>query len=329
MSAACRYSGDQRYRQAVESGAEFLCRIFRDQEYPGWFWSADSRGNIVSEEKNSYGHGFVVFGLAHAGKLLAREVYLDLAITTLREMKTFMRDPSGGYYSSLTRDGKPAERNRDRRTQNPMMHLFEAHLALMECGRNTQEVRDSAEEIVRFLHEEHGRSRELGSLPEMYSPDWTPLSERAGGRIEIGHQLEWAYLLWKGLRLGLSSRWGALAEILLDHALAAGESPKGGVYSNERLDRKGPLREDIKWWPQCELIRVLYHAAFRRNRKDLADKLPLHISFFRENFQDPEHGGMYRLPVSSTGGKAWNWKGTEWKVDYHAVSMWDEILSPE
>ncbi|MFP4384296.1 MAG: AGE family epimerase/isomerase [Spirochaetia bacterium] len=326
MSAAFRYSGDPKYRQAVETGAEFLCRVFRDREYPGWYWSSDSRGAVISEEKSSYGHGFVIFGLAHAGKLLEREDYLDLALTTLREMKAFMRDSLGGYYTSLSREGKPLARNSGQRTQNPMMHLFEAHLALMECGLNTSEVRESAEEIARFLHKKHGHSFRDKSLPETYSPGWEPLEAGSGGRIEIGHQLEWAYLLWRGCRLGLDRRWSSLAGILLDHALIAGESPGGGVYTNERPDRTGPVRKDFKWWPQCELIRVLFHAAFRQGRTDLAGRIAGHISFFRKNFQDPEYGGMYRLPVSSAGEENWDWKGTEWKIDYHAVSMWDEIL---
>ena len=59
-------TGDERYLDAVRRGADCLIDRFRDHELGGWYWMVGPDGGVLDPSKDSYGHAFAVFGLAHA-----------------------------------------------------------------------------------------------------------------------------------------------------------------------------------------------------------------------------------------------------------------------
>jgi mannose/cellobiose epimerase-like protein (N-acyl-D-glucosamine 2-epimerase family) len=208
------------------------------------------------------------------------------------------------------------------------MHLFEALLALAceaGCDEAASMARATAEWVVGRLVR-----RADGALPELYTPEWTELSEAEGGRLDVGHQFEWAYLLSRAVERGLwkapeAERMLATGERLLGVGMAAGyDEGGGGVWSPAAPD--GRVMSRAKgWWEQCEAARAMHHYARLRGRSDLAEPFQRTMAFCRAHLVDPQHGGWY-MRVEPDGSVRNRDKGNEWKLDYHVVGLCAEAL---
>ena len=75
-------------------------------------------------------------------------------------------------------------------------------------------------------------------------------------------------------------------------------------------------RLDRQWRPQAEQVATL------------VSQCRLLYNFARREFVDHEHGGWYSGPWTPAKGISNHTKGSEWKVDYHAVGMCVEALRP-
>jgi len=59
MSAAHRAAcGNGRCGVLAAEAADFIIRHYWDQEFEGWYWTADRKGNPVHRDKVGYGHCF-------------------------------------------------------------------------------------------------------------------------------------------------------------------------------------------------------------------------------------------------------------------------------
>lgn len=322
FSAGWRATGDPRYREAVAEGSRFLVAHLGDPVHPGWLWSVTDRGEPLDPGKDAYGHAFVIFGLAHAAQTLEDSALRDRALATRELMFTHFTDAHGGILPRLNRELTAP--TADPRSQNPIMHLFEAHLALLERGAASPQVAAGAQELARFVHHRLGDARS-GRLPEMYDADWRELPRERGGRVDLGHAAEWAFLLSRAVELGLPADWLGVGERLLARALEIGEAPGGGLQSNEAPEG-GLLPGEMGNWQQCELIRALIHYAVRRGRDDLWPRVEKHLAFVQERFLDEEFGGWYFTPKQDGRPPTHSDKGSIWKLDYHVVGMCEEAV---
>jgi mannose-6-phosphate isomerase len=320
FSAGWRLTGDARFRDVIASGVEFLTRHMRDPQWPGWFFAVDETGAVVDDRKDAYGHAFVIFGLAHAARALEDEAPYQLARETLALVRAEFMDGLGGLVPTLSRD---LVRGSSTRSQNPIMHLFEAHLALLECEW-VHRVAASAQEFGRFILSLMDPTCP-GRLPELYDENWRPLTRERGGRVDLGHACEWAFLLSRAAQMGLEGDWLEPAQALLAHGLEVGEAPEGGLYSNEAPEG-GLLAPERGWWQQCELLRSLIHFAATRGQPDLWEKVEKHLAYVQSAFVDPEYGGWYPTPAVNGQPPERAGKGNLWKVDYHVTGMCEEAL---
>jgi len=313
-------TGDGRYRDAVRVGAQFLREHFRDRQHGGWFWSCGPDGTVVDDHKDTYGHAFVIFGLSHAARCTESDDCLAAAGDTARLVRERLGDEHGGVYlgADTAFDSYPRS---DRRSQNPMMHLFEALLALADVSGEESD-RRRAEEVAAFVL---GRlARDDGGLPEEYDSDWQPLPDGVGGWINVGHLFEWAFLLSSAAERGYPRDWLGRAERMLDYGLRVGhDAERGGICTRAPLDGQptGAARAYRGWWEQCEAIRALMHFAVVRGREDLLQPLARTIELVRASLIDPVYGGWY-----STANADDKSKGNVWKVDYHVVGMCAEAV---
>ena len=314
---------EEKYLEAVERGARFLLDHFRDPMYGGWLWSCNSQGQVIDAQKNSYGHAFAVFGLSHAYQITEDDVFKEAAMDTWQTLKAKFRDAYGGFAFTMTRGFNPRDAFK---SQNPIMHLFEALLALSDV-EGLSAIKTEAEEVASFVFTHLFRADD-GCLPEVYSLDWKELLEAQTGRIDIGHAFEWAYLLSYGVEKGLPASYLPIAERLLDYGLKVGyDTEQGGVYSPATPD--GRITSKKKgWWEQCELIRTLMHFAIVRDRTDLWELFHQTVDFIQRDFIDPEYGGWYTFREPGIDPTTQD-KGSVWKVDYHAVGMGMEAVRLE
>jgi mannose-6-phosphate isomerase len=316
-------TGDQRYLDAVDAGARFLVERFRDPEHGGFYSEVLPGGAVRNSDKDSYGHAFAIFGLAHAYRVTRVDAFKAALIETWEILTDRFADTHGGMVRRMSRDFRPMD---DRRSQNPLMHLFEALLAAGETVpamyRNAERLAEFV--IGRLVKTEDGRVR----LPEWYSLDWEELPADAGGTVDVGHQLEWAWLLSNAVERGLPASYLDVATGLLAFGLDAGYDRRhGGLLSPAQPDGKlieGRSRKG--WWEQCELVRALLHHAALRGRDDLREPLEQSVRFIRERFVDHEYGGWLPAENRGDGPPQPQRKGDPYKVDYHVVGMCAEAV---
>lgn len=324
-------TGNQVYQDAVESGAQFLLDRFRDQKYGGWYFACGLDGEVMERRKDAYGHAFTLFGLAHAYRCTGNADFQEAMLYTWDALTQHFLDDHGGRWWRMTEAFEPAEQTK---SQNPTMHLFEALLAASTVG-GAESLRPEAQRVGDFVLFKLVRPTDR-RLPEVYDESWTelPAAPRAphekvspykGGRLDIGHAFEWAYLTSFAVENGLPDYYASFANSFMNYGLALGfDWESGGIYSpasptGERLaTHKG-------WWEQCEAIRAMINFVIRHHRADLVEPLQKTITFVQESFVDPEYGGWYHSVGPGIAHQELE-KGNEWKLDYHVVGMCMEAI---
>jgi len=310
-------TGDEGYRTVVRRGADYIVEHFVDRDFGGVFWSVGRGGRVLEDYKDAYGHAFALFGLASAAACTGDDRYAAAAESVWRWVEEHLADDAGGLAQRTDREG--IQILDEVRSQNPVMHMFEALLWLsMVPGMG--HMTSAAQGVGDFITGELMRAD--GALPETYDPAWRALPDSAGGWINIGHLFEWAFLLSRAVEVGLPSRYAGPAAALLEFGLAHGMDADGGVRTSYPVgggagDRSRPRG----WWEQCEATRALAHHVAARGRGDLAEALLRNVGFWREHFTDPEVGGWYPHEDARNADK-----GNEWKVDYHVVAMCSEVV---
>ncbi len=315
FSVGHRLTGQERYLEAVRAGASSLLEKFKDPEHGGLFLSVNPRGKVLDDNKDSYGHAFAIFGLAHATLCTTEQRFAATALELWELLRTRFSDGRGGIWRKMSREFLPQDQQK---SQNPIMHLFEALLALGSVPGFEAHLSD-AEEVARFVLQRLSHKTD-GRLPELFDQDWHALPAERRGYIDIGHQFEWAFLLSRAVELGMSHEFLGHAHRLLTAGMQLGfDAEEGGAFNAATPD--GSLLKRRKgWWQQCELIRALMHHLVVRDRDDLREPLQKSLVFFRSRFHDDATGGWF--PNADGSGN----KGGPFKVDYHVVAMCDEAI---
>lgn len=306
---------DNRYRDQVAAGADFMLAHFRDIKHGGWQWACAPDGAVVDRTKSCYGHAFAIFGLSHAYAVTGTAALQDAARDTWDVLATHFRDNHGGFVAALSPDLREASAER---SQNPIMHLLEALLAAGTVG-GMPDMLSHAEGVGRFVLER--LLRPDGGLPEVYDTEWNPLPESQGGRIDIGHAFEWAFLLSEAVAAGLPSEWLSPAERLLRYGLENGfDDELGGIISPAPLSGRCRQRR-FGWWEQCEAARALLRFVNTHDApREHAEAFLSTMTFIDSACIDHEYGGWYSVPAPAPGS-AGEHKGSEWKADYHVVGL--------
>jgi mannose-6-phosphate isomerase len=313
-----RMTRNAEYRDNAARAAGFLLRHFRDPVYGGFYRRVSAQGAVQDNTKDSYSHAFAIFGLVHAWRATEDGRYLTAARETWECVKRNLRDGEVFLKPAASRDFRTAKGTP---TQNPMMHLFEALLELSSAARSA-EVRKEAGQLASAIFErlfDRGR----GFLPELYTPGWTPLPIERGGRVEVGHQFEWAYLLSEAVEAGLPRRWLDTGQRLLDYGMRHGVDPAtGGIFS--LVDYGGAvIKPRHGWWEQCEYLRALMRFAARHGRSDLWPAFGRGLDYVKAAFLDPAYGGWFQHPAERRESTD---KGTEWFAGYHVTNLYLEAL---
>ena len=287
-------SGDPRYLDATRRGADFLLRYFHDPVYGGWYQSVAADGQVVGDAKESYGHAFAILGLAHAYRATHDERYREAALETWRVMRAKLRDRLGGFRRSAPRNFDPGETVR---TQNPVMHLFEALLALYEATGSEEAMAGAlgvGDFVLNTLLRQQGGA---AHIEEWYDENWLPLADDKGGYTDLGHQFEWAYLLSHAGTLGFPETYSQAAEQVLDYALQTGyDDSQGGSFY--RASASGAVERAKEYWEQSECLRVLMHFMVVRGKASLRPRYEQTLQYIEAEWLDDANGGWRLKPKS-------------------------------
>lgn len=314
LIAGYEATGDKRYEQAARHGADFLLKHFRDPDYGGFYQRVDADGKVLSDGKNSYGQAFAVLALSHMGRVTGDEGYKKAALTAWRDVRNNLRDQDGGFRMGAARNFAPGDSGL--KSQNHVMHLFEALLALIDATGDASALQD-AREVGDFVLYKLMVGLPSGSayIPEWYDEHWKPLQSRdKGGFIDIGHQFEWIHLLRTAEQRGLPPLYADVSERLLKYAVASGyDESNGGIYS--RIYPDGEVDRNKYWWPQAEAMRAFLAVG---ERPDMARRYRQTLDLVDSEILDRANGGWF------TGAKrtcADGHCGNVQPEPYHLVGM--------
>ena len=311
---------DRRYLDAATRGADFLLTRFRDPENGGYFLRLAQDGKPLFAEKNSYGHSFALLALSHMFRVTGDERYRKAALLTWNEINLWLRDGKGGFFGEVARNfSPPAAGAGGARSQNPLMHLFEALLALHDATHDPVALR-SAKAIGDFVVNKlmQGTSDGGAYIAEWYDLEWKPLASKGeGGYTDIGHQFEWSHLLREAEQRGLSGVYAQTAERLLTFAVKVGyDESDGGVFT--KLYPDGSLDRSKSWWQQTEAMRAFLMAATAGGHGDMWRRYTQTLGLVREQFVDKTNGGWYTRSLKECARTTCSMDQTE---PYHMTAL--------
>ena len=348
MAIGYEFSHDPRFRDALDRGIQFLTTKMHDDKYGGYFARVAADGTVLDDSKQSYGMSFIVFSLAHAGRVTKNSAYANASKKALAEMKPMQLD--GLFYvGSMNRDfstvagrggagrsaagaaGAPAAQPPARgHTFN--QHLFEALLAVYDATGSPEvfnQMVATLEAMASHFDEEHGY------LPESFDSDWHKLTS---DRLNVGHLYEWAWLFSRAVEEGApnGARYIAMGNRMIDLGMKVGyNKPAGGIWSGADVNGNVPDKQMI-WWCQAELLRATAHYAIRHGRSDLWSYFDQSLVFLKTNFLDAQNGGWYyawmpdtprdQMPFAYRKGKVDGTSAATGKTSYHDTAMYHNIL---
>lgn len=305
---------------AARAGVAALQRFFAVS--PGrWRWSITPDGAGLDDTPDAYGHAFVILALATAGRVLGEPGWVDAAWKTWEYVQSALGDTHGGLLWHLTGPQSFAD---SPRSQNPLMHSFEALMTLHAAMPDGRAV-DAARAVISFVSTLAGFG--TGALIEEYTTDWQPRSPAQGGIVKIGHVFEWAWLLseWHGITHDPT----VLAQGLrfLETGMAWGLDTEGCI--RDSCAPNGTLLDaGHGLWPQCEAVRTLCRYAVRHAQSQCDIPLQNAAQFYRTRFIDTEYGGVFAEPTGTDNPHSQD-KGNAWKLDYHTLGLCLELMGTQ
>lgn len=311
-------TGDKRYLEAARRGTDFTLAHFRDPQYGGFFQRVDAAGKPVNAGKNTYGHAFALLALAHAARVTGDPAYKEAALAAWQDIRGKLRQAGGGLRIEAPRDFAPGASRFN--SQNHLMHMFEALLALIEASGDPSVLADARELGDFVLHKLLVGLPSGGAyIPEWYDLQWQPL-QGGDGYTDIGHQFEWSHLLRTAERRGLPPVYGEVADRLLKFAVAQGyDEQDGGVFN--RVYANGEVDRSKHWWPQAEAMRAFLAVP---QRPDMVRRYQETQELVEQEFLDRENGGWLLGPRKACA----NGNCGKLQADpYHLVGLHWTVLS--
>ena len=241
------------------------------QKSPGIYSRARDSNKLATglAEDNlamSYDQSFVILALSTWGKLNPSDNIEQELEACWSAIEIHLTDNETGLLLEHDNLIDPTHPSAPPRAQNPHMHLYEAALQAYEMTECSVWLERAIQMRCKGL--EYFYDQRTGTIIEFIAPDLSTLKNRDGQRREIGHQCEWAWLLYREAELGGDTSVRDIANTLLafadNHGFALNGVMQGAAYDAVSSDES--WHEDrFLLWPQTEAIKTF------AIKKDLAN----------------------------------------------------------
>lgn len=320
FAAGHEFLPDAGYLATARRGASYLLTRFSDAANGGFFHSVNADGQPQGTLKRAYDHAFALLALAELYRVSGDVRYRDAAQQALTDIERGFTDPAGGLYNECQRDFTPMA---GMRTQNPVMHMFEALLVLRSASGDRM-VDNAARRVGDFVTSKLLQGQPDGGafIPEWYDESWKPLPTReAGGYVDLGHQFEWTHLLTAGA--AVSPVYAQVSERVLIYAMANGYDEAAGGCGMRAYpdDPKTDTRKG--WWQQAECLHALLVSAQASSRNDQWRRYEQTQGMIKKQLIDVEHGGWRAAEALPCATGAC---GDEQPDPYHMVRLHQAAL---
>jgi len=322
-------------------GVDFLIDKMWDNEYGGFFWTVDRKGNVAIDKKIIYGFSFAIYSLSEYTLATGDPRGLEYAEKVFDLMQKYCADTMyGGYFEMFERNWDlcgPGSGGGDRKTLDAHMHLMEAFTTLYECSGKSIHRRKLIEDIdiliKRILHPQYATG-----IPQ-FTPDWQIAPQikfdiiwgwdrfaeggakpNAGDNTSAGHNVEFAWLLAHATDI-MGQGFEEYRDIIIkamDHGMTNGiDDEYGGVYV-EGPHAGGVYDREKEFWQQAEVMIGMLEAALRfEPEKYWPAYVKVHRFVFDKMINHPV--GEWWPLLTREGEPVWTHMSHSWKVNYHTV----------
>lgn len=229
----------------ADHGWDFLIRHGRRDD-GAWVRRLAPNGDVLDATCDAYDLAFVLFAHAWRHKVTKDPGVEASALRTLDALERVLGHPNGLGWLAEEGDAGP-------RQQNPHMHLIEAAIELADTTGHPR-FHEFGRRIAA-LFAERILERDTGVLREFFAPDWSALATAEGRVVEPGHQLEWAWILYRAAPI-LDLDMSREAALLYTHAERHGIAPVSGL-TYDQVDVAGQIVSgDHRSWPQTEALKA-------------------------------------------------------------------------
>lgn len=333
--------GGGKLAEMAKHGVDFLIDKMWDNEYGGFYWMVNRKGEVTIDEKIVYGHSFAIYSLSEYTLATGDPRGQEYAEKVFDLLQKYAVDTNyGGYWEMFLRNWDlkgPGAAGGDRKTLDAHMHLMEAFTTLYECT-GQQVHRRKLLEIIELLtkkimHPEYGTG-----IPQFWA-DWSVAPQikfdivwgwdrftedgqkaSAEDNTSYGHNSEFAWLLMHALDI-LGLPYDTHREQIIksfSHSVDNGiDWEYGGVYvegshAGEVYDR------EKEFWQQAEmLIGMLDAFRYLKDEKYWNAYVNVHRFVF-DKMINHALGEWWPL-MTRQGEPIWKHMSHSWKINYHDV----------
>ena len=325
----------------AKSGIEFLIDKMWDNDYGGFYWMTDRKGNVLKNNKVLYGHSFAIYCLSEYANMSKDTIGQEYAEKTFNLIQKHCYEPKyGGYLEMFDRSWKlagPGRAGGDRKTLDVHMHLMEAFTCLYESTQKDYYKRKLVEVIKllidKVLHPEYGTGI------SQFNPDWKQVSQikfdiiwgwdrytdgeqkaNPSDNTCYGHNAEFAWLLihaLKILKFDISDYRDILTRIF-EHTVNYGIDTKYGGVFVEGPHMGGVYDTEKEFWQQAEVLIGMLDAYIMTEDPKYWQAYKNVFDFTFNKVINHTVGEWWPL-LSREGEPIWRHMGHEWKTNYHTV----------
>jgi len=245
---------------------------------PGFVTLLAEDGSVISANRDTYDHAFVLLALATVFQL-DRDSQVRAEIDSMLDfLESDLKSEHGGYG-----EGKPTTLPR---RQNPHMHLFEAMIALFDATKDVVFQNRAGELFSLFLA--HFFDGQTGLLYEYFEEDWSRIQPAT---VEAGHQAEWVWLL-KGFERITGCPTAKYREALLASALRYRDADTGCLVDEGNI--AGEITKPSgRCWPQTEIVKAWLAQAESGKAEAVGEAVSALVRLERYYLRHPVRGGWY------------------------------------
>jgi mannobiose 2-epimerase len=333
-----REKDKEKMHKAATLGAKFLVQKFWDQEFGGFYWLLDQKGDVIDSSKLTYGEGFGIYALAQYYISYGDEWAYEYACKTFDLLQKYATDTlNGGYFENIERDWSLSpfgDKCGDRKSLDIHMHLMEAFSTLARATGKEIHIR-KLEQVYHLILKHMINTADgygynqfdlaFNKIPAINIPRTWNQEREKGEVIEVptdttsyGHNVELSWLGDEALDIigHRSVQDSAVLERLLDHASRLGiDYEYGGIY-RDGIGNQSVLITDKEWWQNFEAMTGFLNGYTLYQKENYLENFKNVWEFIQANFLIPEQGESRQL-LKRDGSPIISNIGNPWKGIYH------------
>lgn len=309
------------YLAIAKRAFDYLMLHFADTVHGGFYWSVDSRGQLLDGKKQVYGQAFAIYALAEYYKACKSQKALEAAKKTFQLLEQYSFDPIQlGYLEAFTSTWASlddlrlsAKDQNEKKTMNTHLHVIEAYANLYSIWPNAA-VKKAIEQLLQNF-KEHIINKNNFHLQLFFDNDWKVKSSL----VSFGHDIEAAWLLEEAATLLKDDiaivNFRQLA-LQMANASLKGLDENGALwYEYDTATRH--WSKELHWWPQAEAMVGFFNAWQICGHEHFLSQTLRVWDFVKQYLKDKQHGEWFWGLNSDYSLMQNEDKAGFWKCPYH------------